>query len=58
MKVADQECINYAHECVRLAVMAEDNPELCRSLLQMAHEWMAVAMHDDKRPEPKAPPAQ
>ena len=58
MKVTDQDCIDYARECVRLAGMAESNPELCKSLLQMAREWMAAAMHEDAALEAKSPLAQ
>ena len=54
MKVTDQECVDYARDCVRLAGMAESNPELHKSLLQMAREWMAVAMHEENVPVPKS----
>ena len=58
MKVTDQDCIDYARECVRLAGMAESNPEQRKSLLGMAREWIAVAMHEDEAPGPKSPLAQ
>jgi hypothetical protein len=47
MMVTEQECIHQARECVRLAGMAESNPEQRKSLLRMAREWIAVAMHED-----------
>jgi len=47
--VTDQQCLDYARECVRLAQSA-DNQELRELLLRMAREWMAIAMHE----EPKA----
>ena len=46
--------MDYARECVRLAGIANSNPELHKSLLQMAREWMAVAMHEENLPEPKS----
>jgi hypothetical protein len=47
----------YARECVRLASLITDH--LIRErLFQMAREWMAVAMHEEKTPEPKSPLAQ
>ena len=45
----DNECFDYARDCVRLANMA-DNPELREQLLKMAREWMAVAMKEDNLP--------
>ena len=56
--VTEQECIHQARECVRLAGMAESNPEQRKSLLGMAREWIAVAMHEDEAPGPKSPLAQ
>jgi hypothetical protein len=47
----DQEMEGYARECVRLAHQTVD-PEIREQLLQMAREWMAVAMHEEKVPEP------
>jgi hypothetical protein len=43
----DNECVVYARECVRLAGLAE-SPELRKKLLQMARDWMAAAMRDEK----------
>jgi hypothetical protein len=43
----DIDCVDYARDCVRLAGMASD-PELHERLLQMAREWMAAAMHENK----------
>jgi hypothetical protein len=42
---ADEECVDYARECVRLAGLATDQ-ELREQLLQMARNWMAEAMHE------------
>ena len=55
--VTDQEYVDFARDCVRLAKSA-DSPELRERLLQIAREWMAVAVHEDKRPEPKSPLVQ
>ena len=41
----DEECVDYARECVRLAGLATDQ-ELREQLLQMARNWMAEAMHE------------
>jgi hypothetical protein len=41
----DEECVEYARECVRLAGLATDQ-ELRDQLLQMARNWMAEAMHE------------
>jgi hypothetical protein len=41
---ADNECLDYARECVRLAEL-KDDPEL----VQMAREWMAAAMDEKRR---------
>jgi NADH:ubiquinone oxidoreductase subunit D len=50
---ADNECLDYARECVRLAELTDD-PELLNQLLQMAHEWVAAAMHEKKTPKRKS----
>jgi hypothetical protein len=47
MTTIDDECVDYARECVRLA----------EQLLNMAREWMATAMHERKMPESKSRPA-
>ena len=57
VKVTDRECVDFARDCVRLAQSA-DTPELRERLLQIAREWMAGAMHEDKSPEPKSPLVQ
>jgi hypothetical protein len=44
------EAENYARECVRLANQSAD-PAIRERLFQMAREWMAVAMHEEKTPE-------
>jgi hypothetical protein len=53
---ADNECLDYARECVRLAELTDD-PELRNQLLQMAREWMAAAMREKKTPQRKSPRA-
>jgi len=58
VKVTDQECVDYARECVRLAGMAENDPELREWLIQAARLWMAAAMHEKKLPELTAPVAK
>ena len=50
--VSDDECVEYARECVRLAGLVEE-PELRERLLQMAREWMAVAMPEQQTPKAK-----
>jgi hypothetical protein len=50
--VTDQECLDYARDCVRLAGFANDQ-ELQNHLLQLAREWMRIAMHEEKVPELK-----
>ena len=57
VKVTDQDCVDYARECVRLAGMAENSPELREWLMQTARHWMAAAMHEMEPPEPVAPVA-
>jgi hypothetical protein len=47
----------YARECVRLAGLANDQ-KLRDQLLDMAREWMAVAMHETTTPKPKSSPMQ
>jgi hypothetical protein len=41
----EEECVEYARECVRLAGLTTDY-ELQEQLLQMARNWMAEAMHE------------
>jgi hypothetical protein len=48
----DEDCIQYARDCDRLARAATD-PHLREQLLQMAREWLAAAMNEPL-PEPKA----
>jgi hypothetical protein len=49
----DKECIDYARECVRLAGLTQDR-RTGEDLLNMAREWLALAMHEEKITEPKA----
>jgi hypothetical protein len=51
--VIDDDCVGYARECVRLAGLTKD-PQVQEQLLNMAREWMAVAMHEQKMPNPKS----
>jgi hypothetical protein len=41
-EVTDEECVDYARECVRLAALCSDQ-EVREQLLQMARNWMAEA---------------
>jgi hypothetical protein len=41
----ESECIEYARDCVRLAVLADD-PGIRDRLLEIARDWMATAMHE------------
>jgi hypothetical protein len=50
MEASNKDCEAYARECVRLANLITD-PKLHESLMQMAREWMAVAMHEQKAPD-------
>ena len=43
--VTDEECVDYARECVRLAGLTADQ-EIRDQLLNMAREWMAAAMDE------------
>jgi hypothetical protein len=45
----DNECVEYARECVRLAQLTKDDLELRDHLLNLAREWMATAMDEQKR---------
>jgi hypothetical protein len=54
MPASDKNCDGYARECVRLANLTSD-PNIRDQLMQMAREWMAVVMYEEKRPEPKVP---
>ena len=46
----DNDCDVYARECVRLATLTPD-PQLRQALMEMAREWMAVAMHENGVPD-------
>ena len=46
--ISDEECVEYARECVRLAGLTKDM-QLRDQLLNTAREWMAVAMHEGTR---------
>ena len=47
MSTADRDCVVYARECARLATATSD--PVTRN---MAREWIAMAMHEQKVPEP------
>ena len=49
----DSDCVGYARDCVRLATLTADE-QIREQLMQMAREWMAVAMQEEKVPAPKA----
>jgi hypothetical protein len=49
---SDREMEDFARECVRLANLTAD-PQLRERFFQMAREWMVIAMHEPKMPEPK-----
>jgi hypothetical protein len=53
LMATDNECLDYARECVRLTELTDD-PELRNQLLQMAREWMATAMREKKTPKRKS----
>ena len=48
----DNQCVDYARDCVRLSGLAKD-PQLRDQLLYMAREWRAAAMHERRAPEAK-----
>jgi hypothetical protein len=49
----DQECVDYARECVRLAGLTKDDLELRDYLIGLARDWMATATHEDRTHHPK-----
>jgi hypothetical protein len=46
----DQECMDYARECVRLAELTKDS-ELRGHLLNLAREWMATVQEPKLLPQ-------
>ena len=52
--VTDEECLNYARDCVRLAGLTKNDVELRDYFLKLAREWMAAAEHEEKVPELKS----
>jgi hypothetical protein len=50
---SDKEMEEYARDCVRLAQLADDQ-QVREQLLQMAREWMAAAMREEKRPRDRS----
>ena len=55
MILPDKEVEGYARDCVWLAELTDD-PEIREQLFQMAREWIAAAMHEERLPEPKLLP--
>jgi hypothetical protein len=51
---ADEECMGYARECVRLARLASDQ-QIREKLFAIARDWMAAALDDRHVSSP--PPA-
>jgi hypothetical protein len=49
----ENECDGYARECARLAELTFEQ-QIREILLDMAHEWMAVAMDERAEPAPKS----
>jgi hypothetical protein len=49
-----RECIEFANQCVRLADLCKDDPQLREHLLELASKWMAMAAQES-RPVPPAP---
>jgi hypothetical protein len=41
-----RECIEFANQCVRLADLCTDDPQLRQHLLELASEWVAMAAQD------------
>jgi hypothetical protein len=48
----DQECLDFARECVRLAAMTSDQ-DMRDHLLTLARQWMAAAGRKDRTAEPE-----
>ena len=38
-----RDCIEFANQCVRLADLCDDDPQLREHLLELAREWIAMA---------------
>jgi hypothetical protein len=49
--VTDEECLDYARECVRLAGLSED-PEVRERLIQMARQWMSATRPEELQDDP------
>ena len=47
--ISDKDMEDYARECVRLAHVTSD-AQIREQLLEMAREWMAAAMREEKSP--------
>jgi len=41
-----RECIEFANQCVRLADLCKDDPQLRQHLLELAREWMAMGAQE------------
>jgi hypothetical protein len=57
MAPIEHDCVDYARECMRLAAACEDvaTREL---LMEMAHDWMGVAMDEPGALKPAEAPEQ
>ena len=49
----DNECVDYARDCVRLAGLTQDQ-QIRDRLLAMANEWMAEAIDEQAKPREQA----
>ena len=38
-----KECVEFAKQCMRLAYLCDDDPQLREHLLKLAREWVAMA---------------
>ena len=43
---SQRDCIEFANQCVRLADLCDDDPQLREHLLELAREWMGMAAQD------------
>ena len=41
-----RDCIEFANQCLRLADLCDDDPQLHKHLLQLAREWIAMAAQE------------
>jgi hypothetical protein len=43
---SQKDCIEFANQCVRLADLCDDDPQLREHLLELASKWMAMAAQE------------